>query len=501
MGKHGDDDRPTTEVTQTEVASATPPRSRDRGGPIEVDGQVGRYRVVRRLGAGGMGVVYEARDPDLDRDVAVKLLHGEGDEALQRRLLREAQAMARISHRNLVTVYDVGTHRGRVFVAMELVRGQTLRQWLERERRPWPDAVRVFLEAGRGLAAAHAAGVVHRDFKPDNVLVADSGRVLVVDFGLARGVGEASDTPQALAPSTDVLASPLTRTGAVLGTPAYMSPEQHLGRPADMRSDQFGFAVALYEAIYGQRPFPGDTHAELYASVTAGERSRLPAEPRVPARLIAVLERGLQLDPEARFPDIEALLAELEALVRPPRRWPWAAIAAAAVAMATGVGVTYAVVHTAGPAAPPDAGPPKDPREMAFEFARMFLEKEGIEGALELAHRLDRLDRDVPRPPPAPPGVSELPALPNPAPVMSNRQELVVCLEDIELEPGLVVLLRAEVDELGRVTRASVKHSDAPAAVSACVAGAVRGWEVADPGEPNRERLLPVPLDLVRPGR
>jgi predicted Ser/Thr protein kinase len=489
MRKPGDEDRSAGEVTRTDLASATPPRSRT-GEALEPAEHVGRYRVIRRLGAGGMGVVYEARDPDLDRDVAVKLLHGGGDEALQRRLLREAQAMARISHRNLVTVYDVGTHRGRVFVAMELVRGQTLRQWLESEPRSWDQAVRVFVEAGRGLAAAHAAGVVHRDFKPDNVLVSDRGRVLVVDFGLARGVGEAPETPGAPARSADVLDSPITRTGAVLGTPAYMAPEQHRGQPADMRSDQFSFAVALYEAIYRQRPFPGDSHAELYASVTAGERRPRPREPRIPAALVGVLERALQLEPDDRHGDLDALLAELDALLRPPRSVPWAAVGAVALAALTGVGVTYFMVRSAGPPPAPDAGP-STPQEMAFEFARNFLEQEGIEGALEMAERLERLDRTPPR----------LPAIPAPPvtdSVLRNRHELSDCLGAREQDwSGQAVLLRAEIDAGGRVSRASVQHTDAPAAVAACIAERVVGWEVAEPGEPGRERALAIPLDRL----
>ena len=219
--------------------------------------QVGRYVVLDLVGEGAMGQVYAAYDPVLDRKVAIKLLHPlvEGAEA-QERLLREAKSLARVAHPNLVGVHDAGAFRDSVFIAMEFVEGQTLRAWLQPRTRNQREVLDAFLQAGRGLAAAHAAGLVHRDFKPENVLVGRDGRVRVSDFGLARDVAEPS-RPAELAPDAALLETPKlqTATGALVGTPAYMAPEQLAGRRADARADQFSFAVALYEGLSGQRPF------------------------------------------------------------------------------------------------------------------------------------------------------------------------------------------------------------------------------------------------------
>jgi serine/threonine protein kinase len=205
---------------------------------------IGRYTVLQMLGAGGMGVVYAAFDPELDRKVAIKLLHvqlapREGTTGATR-LLREAQAMARLSHPNVIAVHDVGTHDGQVFMAMEFVEGQTLGDELGARPRGWRDVVGLYVAAGRGLAAAHRSGLVHRDFKPDNVMIDREGRVRVLDFGLACS---RADSPLAKidATSTSSLDIRLTATGAVMGTPAYMAPEQHMGQAADERCDQFAF--------------------------------------------------------------------------------------------------------------------------------------------------------------------------------------------------------------------------------------------------------------------
>ncbi len=288
----------------------------------ELPPRVGRFLVVSTLGAGGMGVVAEAYDPELDRRVALKLLRSDHNRLdSQARLLREAQAMARLSHPNVVQVYEVGTIGDQVFVAMELVRGTTLGAWLAAERRGWREILRVFIDAGRGLAAAHAAGLVHRDFKPDNVLLAADGRVCVADFGLAReDHGEPSTTENP--GERTLLAEDLTATGVIMGTPVYMSPEQHRGEVAGPASDIFSFSVALFEALHGIRPFAGETMSELAGNVQRGLVVAAPAGHGVPTWLDAVARRGLAARPEDRFTSVEALLL---ALGRDPavarRRW------------------------------------------------------------------------------------------------------------------------------------------------------------------------------------
>jgi serine/threonine protein kinase len=285
--------------------------------PLVTGDFIGRYRIRERVGEGGMGVVYKAEDPELGRLVAIKLLRPvQGDEAelQQRRMLREAQALARLSHRNLVMVFDVGSLRGRVWIAMEYVAGDTLEVWLARERRTWAEIVDVFVEAGRGLAAVHAAGLVHRDFKPGNVIVREDGMVQVLDFGLAARAGE-RDEEQRNKPvrpeDLDALAANLTTTGAFMGTPAYMAPEQFLMRPTDGRTDQFSVCVALYEALYGHRPFTGKDLAQLMAATIEGLPG-LPAEmPGLPIAVRQVIAKGLSRDPDDRFGDMNALVQAL----------------------------------------------------------------------------------------------------------------------------------------------------------------------------------------------
>jgi serine/threonine protein kinase/tetratricopeptide (TPR) repeat protein len=277
---------------------------------------VGRYVVVDVLGAGGMGTVYAAEDPELDRKVALKLLHhGHG----QARLLREAKALAKLAHPNVVTAHDVGTYDGRVFLAMELVDGTTLREWTALRHRTWRDVLTPFLHAARGLAAAHASLIVHRDFKPDNVLIGKDGRVRVLDFGLAGAAG-----PWLPEPGDDAVPSPrpepssappLTRPGTVMGTPAYMSPEQQLARPTDARTDQFSFAVSLWEGLYGKRPYSASTLAALKPDAAAPPLE-VPADADVPAWLPRILRRALAFEPDARFPSMDALIAEIEGAVR-----------------------------------------------------------------------------------------------------------------------------------------------------------------------------------------
>jgi len=250
---------------------------------------IGRFHVEGVLGQGGIGVVIAARDPELDRRVAIKLLldghgaHGQLD--------REAQAMARLAHPNVITVYEVGSHDNRRFIAMELVEGETLRAWVAARERTWREIIAMFEAAGRGLEAAHRAGLVHRDFKPENVIVGADGRPRVGDFGLVTTGDNRS----------------------FAGTPGYMAPELLDKGVADARSDQFAFAVALHEALHGQRPFPGKTVTEIGANMQAGVRT--PVRSSVPAWVTAVVERGLAIDPAQRWPDMGAML---DALRRDP---------------------------------------------------------------------------------------------------------------------------------------------------------------------------------------
>ncbi len=316
----------------------------DEGLILEAGARVGRYEIVERIGAGGMGVVYAGHDPELDRKVAIKMLRPRAPEADgttdRTRLLREAQAMAKLAHPNVLAVYDVGLHADRVYVAMEHVDGHTMAQWLAQQERSPSEIVAVFAAAGRGLAAAHAAGFVHRDFKPDNVLVDRSGRVLVMDFGLARATGPNNtatlDTRDVSLPPSDlvddILASPLTHDGTVVGTPSYMSPEQHMGRSPDAASDQYAYCVSLFEALAGQRPFVGDNLRELALAKTSRAivHAAAIAEP-----LRSVLVRGLDPNARARWPSMEALLEALDEAMRPRRR-PLAMIVGVATALGLG---------------------------------------------------------------------------------------------------------------------------------------------------------------------
>ncbi|MFZ5445524.1 MAG: protein kinase domain-containing protein [Myxococcota bacterium] len=282
--------------------------------------RVGRYEIERELGRGGMGVVYQARDVTLDRRVALKLLHARRDDAAQARLLREAQVMAKLAHPHVVPVFELGEWQQEVYLVMELVTGVTLEAWLKREKHATREILDTFAAAGRGLAAAHAAGVVHRDFKPANVLVGLDGRVRVTDFGLSR------PGPTLELPATD--SAVLTRDGAIVGTLAYMAPEQLDGKVADERSDQFSFCVSLVEALQGTRPFEGETWTQLSKSLT-----KAPRLAGVPRSLRGVLARGLAKEPSSRFASMTALLSALERART--RQWPgWLGVGVTAAAAA-----------------------------------------------------------------------------------------------------------------------------------------------------------------------
>jgi tetratricopeptide (TPR) repeat protein len=287
------------------------------GAHLERGAVVGRYVVLRELGAGGMGVVYAAYDPELDRRVALKLvLPGTGGGETRTRLLREAQVLAKLSHRNVVAIHDVGTMGEQVWLAMELVRGQTLREWLK-EPRDWREVLGVMRKAGRGLAAAHASKLLHRDFKPDNVMVGKKGGVKVMDFGLARARSTvmASVDPEvsmrAPVPAVNTFAMGVTEVGMLVGTPLYMAPEQHLGGDLTPAADQFSLCVTLWEALYGERPFGGETLDELVGNMLAGRVREPPKGRGVPGWLRRVCERGLSEEPRWRHASVEGLLDAL----------------------------------------------------------------------------------------------------------------------------------------------------------------------------------------------
>ena len=301
--------------------------------------KVGRFVVLRRLGAGGMGVVYECSDPELDRQVALKVLRTQQSADRHRaRLLREAKALAAVAHPNVIAVYDVGTVKDQVFIAMEYVEGPTLRKWCTTQKRSVAEIVGAFVQIGRGLAAAHAAGLIHRDLKPDNVIVGeDDGemRIRVLDFGLARRPEDADSTsdgsgPIAVAPDTSI-----TETGLLVGTPAYMAPEQHRGTKIDVRVDQFGFCVALYEALLGTRPFAGRSVEEQAKAVREGRLAAPELPDKLPAWLRKIVMRGLSVDPAERYASMNELLHELERT--PKRRAPQIAAAVGLLVLGAGV--------------------------------------------------------------------------------------------------------------------------------------------------------------------
>jgi serine/threonine protein kinase len=317
----GDDWTPEeTAGPQRERAQVEPTRTLGRSLPtlsgeldFDFEGErIGRYRIEDLLGRGGMGVVLRAHDPELDRELAIKLLHervGPGERARARALLlREARAIAKLSHPNVIQVYDVGVHRERVYVAMELVRGQPLHRWM-RGPRSLAELLDVFIQAARGLMAAHRVGLVHRDFKPPNVLVGDDGRTRVLDFGLARPP-ESEIGPVTREPSSSDLS--LTLAGSLVGTPPYMAPEQFEDAVPDARADQFAFCVSLFEGLFGRRPFEGEDMAALRDAIQ--NRALVIPSPALvlPEGLIALLERGLAKHPDGRFEHMLALLDALE---------------------------------------------------------------------------------------------------------------------------------------------------------------------------------------------
>ncbi len=312
--------------------------SKGKPSELEIGSHAGRYVILDQIGQGGMGVVYMAYDPELDRRIALKLLSVKKSSASQadrarERLLREAKALAQLSHPNVVSAYDVGTLDQDVFVAMELVEGLTLKEWI-REKKPtlW-QRVQVLLAAGRGIDAAHQAGLVHRDVKPDNIIVGDDGRVRVLDFGLARAAvteseikgpakrAEKTESRETKRPDLSLsgeistggsfLNTPVTRAGVIVGTPGYMAPEQYLGVAVDEQSDQYSFCITLYEALYGRRPFVAKRIKKLKKKVLEGKLDPAPSNARVPSRLRRIALRGISVSKEDRYSSMGVLLAEL----------------------------------------------------------------------------------------------------------------------------------------------------------------------------------------------
>ncbi|MGH1341888.1 MAG: protein kinase domain-containing protein [Nannocystales bacterium] len=293
--------------------------------PFERGETLGRYVALDTLGSGGMGIVLSAYDSKLDRRVALKLLHPHtgADPENHARLIREAQALAKLSHPGVVAVYDVGELRGQVFIAMEFIDGPNLRSWTHEAKRSTAAVLSVFRDAARGLIAAHDAGIVHRDFKPDNVLIDPKGRAHVTDFGLALESHEVVQNLSASSrsDSSHSSSSRLTETGMVMGTPAYMPVEQHAGNPTDHRSDQFSFCVSFYEALYGVRPFSGANATELCLSIKRAEIPPPPAGVSVPRRVHRAIVKGLALKPEGRHASMRALLRAITPPTRNRRTW------------------------------------------------------------------------------------------------------------------------------------------------------------------------------------
>jgi serine/threonine protein kinase/tetratricopeptide (TPR) repeat protein len=299
-----------------------------------------RYQLTALLGSGGMGVVYSAYDPVLERDVAIKFVRT-GSAVATRDLLREARTLARLRHPNVVPVYDVGEYDPRefealglaqgdglepTFVVMERVEGTTLNRWLDYPKRPLQEIVAVFVQAAEGLAAAHEVGVVHRDFKPSNVMVSDAGRARVLDFGLARRVGDGVPSQAGGLPVGEFTEfdaeRTLVETGMAIGTPAYMAPEQHVGEHGDARSDQYSFCVALCEALTREPLFRARSPSEIARDKARGPVT-VSSSANVPRRIRALIRRGTAPDPAARFSSMDAVVAELRPVLRGRRRWFW----------------------------------------------------------------------------------------------------------------------------------------------------------------------------------
>jgi eukaryotic-like serine/threonine-protein kinase len=289
-------------MADASAEKASPPSSR---GAV-----IAKYQLRKRLGEGAMGVVYEAEDKALRRVVALKLLHPRvaEDPDRKRRFLREGRLAAHLNHPCIATVYEVGEADGRIFIAMELVKGEILAGIIERHPQgmPWIEALRIFREVARGLRKAHDAGIIHRDLKPDNVMVGEEGIVKILDFGVAKPT-ETFDIK-----FTDVK----THSGSLVGTPAYMSPEQAAGKPVDARSDVFSIGVVLYEMLTGHRPFVRDTWQELIIAINRDEATPVSVlRTDVPGEVDALVARCLAKKPDGRYPSCLEIVADADRLL------------------------------------------------------------------------------------------------------------------------------------------------------------------------------------------
>ena len=417
--------------------------------------QFGHFMIERMLGAGGMGVVLAARDVTLGRPVALKLVRPGAGEKSHGRLLREAQTLARLSHPNVVTVYEVGEVGGKLFIAMELVEsegGATLREWMQQER-PWRQVVARFVAAGKGLAAVHELGLVHRDFKPSNVLIDRSGAVKVGDFGLVAAEDGKLAQGSGVAPRVEFLrrgAVPaLTTVGTLVGTPQYMSPEQSRGDRVDARADQYSFCVSLHEALTGALP-GGDGRP-------------------IPRSLRAVLLRGLQNDPARRYPSMAMLLGELERVLHPPVG-RWATIAIGLLAAAAAV-VAFSLVSSRGaPALPPTRQSlPADPA------ARAQVERIAAETARLEQRRRDGDYDDLPRRVAA---VVEQARAANHAPTLVSALTVLAAVQSGNAEPVAAEATLREITQL-----AAAAHEDEHAANAWLKLVLVVGYDLGKPQE------------------
>lgn len=438
-------------------------------GTPRVQLRVSRYILLGLLARGGFGTVYAAYDPELDRRVAIKLLHSGAhmaDDEARARFVREARALAQFSHPNVVTVHDVGTFEAGeivtpessaatdhplegpgVFIVMELVEGMSLREWMQSPH-PWREVVEVFSAAGRGLAAAHAKQLVHRDFKPGNVILGDNGVVKVLDFGLARLLGSRDDHKGAKAPSLvepvpdASLDSPLTVEGTIMGTPRYMAPEQHGGESTGAAADQFAFAAAMFEALYGVHAFEAAGADELASAKADGRIRPAPATTNVPAGLHRLLVRAMAPDPAARFASMDELLARIETVRRRRRR---ALLGSAAV-----LGSAFAVwIGTLLAGSTPLCGPASEQLEGVWDGATKATVRAAFEGRATTygADTWSALERELDRYTAAwAEQWDEACASPPPSEQRSAREAQLFCLERSLRRVGGLTQLFAEAD-------------------------------------------------------